>query len=298
MNSLSMVKLRFEIEVIEDVVLPGFLGNTIRGSLGTALFDRYCVKSEPDCESCTYRYECAYAVVFKSVNCPEGFSTVPNPYVLEVPMGNRRKYYKADSFCFQMLLFGTATVWTLVIIEAMNRAFQGIFADTEGCLRLRRVLDQYAGQLVFEEGEFTSEPEIKQWCDEYGDRLDDVNEVEIELLSPLRIISQKRVMAKMNFPLFMDSLFSRIAGIIDLYGDSEFVLPYGLLYRKPYVTTKNHLKRITITQEEFSFYGVAGHFFLRGPLEKYLPYIDLGTQLHIGKLTTRGFGQYELKVIE
>ncbi len=42
MNRLDITKLRIRTRITEDVALPGFLGNTIRGALGRALVEIYC----------------------------------------------------------------------------------------------------------------------------------------------------------------------------------------------------------------------------------------------------------------
>ena len=41
--------------------------------------------------------------------------------------------------------------------------------------------------------------------------------------------------------------------------------------------------------------GIVGSVRYKGDITKYLPYIDLGSQIHIGKKTTRGCGEYEFE---
>jgi hypothetical protein len=75
------------------------------------------------------------------------------------------------------------------------------------------------------------------------------------------------------------------------------VLPYALLNRKPYVTAVFDLKKVAIEQEKQpQVSGFLGRGTYTGDITRYMPYIDLGTQLHAGKLTTRGCGAYRYEM--
>ena len=95
-----------------------------------------------------------------------------------------------------------------------------------------------------------------------------------------------------DFAVLMDSLLGRIAAICDHYGPSEFVIPYALVAKKPYVNAKYDLKRVQINSNSQPVNGFVGKVTFFGDVTRYLPYIDLGSQLHIGKKTTRSCGEY------
>lgn len=48
----------------------------------------------------------------------------------------------------------------------------------------------------------------------------------------------------------------------------------------------------------FSLKDNKPEFIIEGDLKRYLSYIEMGSNLHIGKKTTYGFGQYEYEIIE
>jgi len=292
MNSLRIVKLHFDVIVVKDTNLPGFLGNTIRGALGQMLIRSCCSKMHPDCISCDNNTQCVYPMVFKGIHYPSGFDSIPNPFVLEVPTDNKRKYKKGDSWSFQISLFGKATFWTKVIIGTVKKLFSAEFAHTKDCLQLERVSDFFSQEVLFENESFCGEPKAAIWSDQHGQTIEKINEIHVCFLSPTQILRNKVLVKNLDFATFIDNLFFRISSIIDIYEEKEFVLPYGLCYRKPYIVAETDLKTLRISQERHPVDGFVGNIKYVGDLTRYMPYIDLGSILHIGKQTTRGCGQY------
>lgn len=296
MNTLEIVKLQFQARILEDIELPRYLGNTIRGALGNTLVRLYCHQSGPNCETCKNKDDCIYAQLFKATRRPEGFATVPNPFVIEVPADNKHCYQKGEELVFRILLFGRAIYRIREIIEAVDQIFMGCFANTKDCIVLEKVWDSYTDQIIYQFNHFVCNAEARIWSDEHRDKIMENQEIKLSFLSPTQILKQKKLFMTWDFSDFMDHLFSRISNMIDLYGKGEFVIPYGLSYRKPHVLTTSNLKKVRIPQGKNFFDGFIGSVTFSGKLNRYMPYIDLGTQLHIGKLTTRGFGKYEIEM--
>jgi hypothetical protein len=71
-----------------------------------------------------------------------------------------------------------------------------------------------------------------------------------------------------------------------------FVIPAKFLLRKPFVTTEYHLKEVTIPQKGQPIHGAVGQVIYKGNMTEYIPYVDLCSQLHIGKQATRGCGGF------
>ena len=93
------------------------------------------------------------------------------------------------------------------------------------------------------------------------------------------------------------ALLHRNCRLCDLYGEGEFTLPYRLLARKPRIAAQFSTQRVAIPQDHGQRVdGIVGEITYEGEITRYLPYLDLGTKLHIGKKTTRGCGQFEIEI--
>lgn len=301
-----MLKMTFVAVATRDVLLPGFLGNTVRGTLGRCLVDLYC-KMPPEtrpenisalCGKCAFAGSCVYTRVFKDPGGKDRIS-VPNPYVIEVPFDNRRAYVKGDELTFSVTLFGYATAFAGEILAASTSMFHSRFAKQSDCFRVVRVYNGYStGQLIMQDKRGAEVlPDPYTWSDEGAESIGFFNRIELTFLTRTKIYKNKALVDNPDFAIFIDSLFSRIADIIDLYGDGRFVVPYSLCYKKPHVETRTDLKRLPLSLEKQQEDGILGTLLFTahsGSLSEYLPYIDLGTQLHLGSRTTLGFGQYEM----
>ncbi|MDR1465481.1 MAG: CRISPR system precrRNA processing endoribonuclease RAMP protein Cas6 [Oscillospiraceae bacterium] len=232
-----------------------------------------------------------YPNVFKVIQRTAEFPTMPAPFVIHAPEFGKRQWQAGESLIFSILLFGTAVRRSAEVLRAASVVFESRFAQTQGALVLRSVRDGFTGQSA------EKDLQIAVWSDEGAQSIPPAQGIKIRFLSPTQIYHDRFVADKPDFPLFIDSLLARIAAMIDVYGENEFTLPYGLHRRKPQVTMQFSTQRITIPQDHGQRVdGVIGEVLYEGGITRYLPYLDLGTQLHVGKKTTRGCGQYEMEI--
>ncbi|MDR1482969.1 MAG: hypothetical protein LBI74_10110 [Synergistaceae bacterium] len=268
MNSLMMTKLLFRARFTVDAYLPPFLGNSLRGALGRALVRGNCAYNEPVCEVCPEH--CVYGEVFKSRAQVKSLDSVPNPFVIDVPYPAREQHKAGENLNFSITLFGTAIRHREEISAAAGEMFRGRLK----CLRLDEAKEEYG----------------REWSD--SGSLPFSESLKVELLTPLVLLTGKTPVTEIGFDLFADSLFNRAAGIIDVYGGSEFVLPYALTHRKPKIICENNLRVVKIKQENQPIVGLMGTLRFFGDVTRYLPYVGLCSEIHFGKMTTRGCGKF------
>lgn len=326
MNQLSMLKLSFSLVATRRYVNKGYIGNRLRGALGRALASLYCDPHATDASSnfdgCRCTPPCAYGAVFKPTITHPEFTTVPSPFAIGVSDMDFSEIEAGSRRTFQIKLYGRATSYWKHMVDAVQAVFsreEGLFHKDEELLnrsfRLERVTSELDGTLVYENGCYVGEPMAALWHDgalqEQGqsgqeDGIERVHHAEksaecavkndarkiaadeeIQVLVKFRshlIMKDPEVPKRIDFVAFMDAVMLRIASIADIYGEQSFVVPYGLLFRKP---------KVEATPAKGRHLCVV----FRGPIQKYLPYIELGSQLHIGKKSTYGFGEYEYQVI-
>ena len=296
MNTLAILTLNFQAQAQRDILLPGYLGNTIRGALGTTLSRTHCRKNTLACNSCDFSADCVYRQVFKMPDMLPGFSSVPNPFVIKAPKDNKRRYTTGEMMGFSIVLFGRAIGWWREIAEAMENSFKGRFGGHMNAFKLTDIYDDDNNN-IFCNGHFGDTPQISVWSDETDETLPDVSAVGITFMTPTEIRHKDTLVIEPGFNLFINNLINRISLIIDIYGDKDFTITYRLLGRKPYVSSNFATILTSIDQEKFYIEGIIGKLTFEGELSDYLPYLALGTKLHIGKKTTRGCGEYELDLL-
>ena len=272
MNVLHLTKLAFTAEVIADSFLPPYLGNSLRGAFGYSLSRRNCIESSTDCEHCGTT--CIYADIFKSQSYGAGMDSVPNPFVIGADYQTKEEWRIGETLDFTITLFGHAASWREEIVAAVGEMFAGKLA----CLRLKETREILSC-------EWTDEGEIPY-----------IDTLTIKLKTPLVLLASKQLVNSIDFSLFADSVFNRIAGVVDVYGEQEFVLPYSLTHRKPNIVAESKLNIVTIKQEKQPIKGLLGELRFFGDVTRYMPYVDLCSHLHIGKMTTRGCGRFEYEI--
>jgi CRISPR/Cas system endoribonuclease Cas6 (RAMP superfamily) len=289
MNELNMVHMICEAKARREVLLPGFLGNTFRGCLGRALLQQHCPKSAPDCMRCAARHTCVYARVFKAAECAQTCPAMPSPFVIGPPSFGKRLWREDETLAFSLLLFGTAVHFAPEIGAAARTIFDGSFAQTKDALSLVQIMDGFTGRPAGDN------LQIAFWSDTSAEEMPPIQGARVRFETPTQILQDHRVVEQPSFAQLMNSLFGRIAAMLALYGAREFILPYALMNQTPQVQAQFDTHRICVQQDKGQHIdGIVGQVTYTGDLTRYMPYLQLGTLLHIGKKTTRGCGVYTM----
>jgi len=257
MNKLRLRKTSFSLCFTADTVLPSFVGNTVRGALGHALDDL----GSP-----------AYREVFKTENA----DSIPNPYTISVPYPSKVNYKKGDVLTFDVILFGKACEFSDEVATAVKHMCRG---KLENCLPC-------GDELIYD----------RVWSDAGAESIPDTGSLTIFFKTPTEFLSSHEPVWKIDWNTFVDILFGRICDIIGNYTESEFVLPYPLIARRPFVTADYSLTPVHLIVGTIPINGVLGSVKYTGNVTRYLPYIDLGSQIHIGKKTTLACGEYSFEI--
>jgi hypothetical protein len=284
-NTLRFLKLQITLQAIRDYKPIGYIGKKIRGALGNAMFALYCVHPVPDCEQCERQKSCVYGALFKNPEKSPEFPTFPAPFVIDAPYDAGEKVIKTgETLTFSITILGESVRWWKHAAIAVRKMFDIPEKSFNSAFQLRSIRSEMEDLLVHNGENFVAEPMAAIWSDDPADPDIDPVRVNIEFLSPL--ITKNARDAAPDFGKFMDAVFYRIASMVDIYEKKEFAVSYGLLYRKPRIHTEV-LSRDT---------GLPC-FIFEGNLNRYLPYIDMGVHLHVGKQSTCGYGKCRVQKI-
>lgn len=155
---INVLLLTFRLQARESVVLPPFLGSTLRGAFGAALKKVFCFVPHGECGRCWFYEACPYQYIFESPNLiPKeanhpllrGQKELPQPFVLIPPAPVRKrqteekKHYKGvinfnedyagnhfsrgEMLEFSVLLMGKAAIfWSQVLVAVRVVAEHGL----------------------------------------------------------------------------------------------------------------------------------------------------------------------------
>jgi hypothetical protein len=153
---INVLLLTFRLQAQESVMLPPFLGSTLRGAFGTALKKVFCFVPHGECERCWFFEACPYQYIFESPNLIpkeenhkllQGQKEVPQPFVLippnPRPKGQKPKtqkgvvnfnedyaenhFSRGAGFEFSILLMGKAALyWSQILVAVRLLAEYGL----------------------------------------------------------------------------------------------------------------------------------------------------------------------------
>lgn len=105
---LNLARYQLRLRARQAVVLPPFLGSTLRGAFGHALKEAVCVVNHRDCERCMLAERCIYPYLFETPAPPiellRGQKGAPRPFVIMPPLLARAEKITAVNHSMPMQL--------------------------------------------------------------------------------------------------------------------------------------------------------------------------------------------------
>lgn len=307
--TLIAQKYTFNCRFITEARLPGYLGSTLRGSLGWGLKKAACVLRRQQCGNCMLREQCVYAFIFETEKYTTGdgrnVNARPHPFVLQ-PHENSDKKDKDDNLSFSLLLFDRANTMLPEIVYAvrlMGEAGIGVGRkDGFGRFMLETVStgektvfsakddilhsDMAAGRIQLQESK------------ENGQTMD----IHLSLETPLRLKYGNKLTRELPFHILIRAGLRRIAALEDAYGGGEPDLDYKTLVRtgEQISATESNIRwrelfRYSNRQrKKISLSGLSGTVIYKDVPTDFLPILSYSEQVNIGKQTVFGLGKIRI----
>jgi hypothetical protein len=90
---LNLSRYQFRLRARQAVVLPPFLGSTLRGAFGHALKEAVCAMAHRHCQRCMLAERCIYPYIFETpahdIESLRGQNRAPHPFILMPPIFER-----------------------------------------------------------------------------------------------------------------------------------------------------------------------------------------------------------------
>lgn len=308
LKNLKAERVRFSLSPTETTQLPPYLGSTLRGGLSWGMRKVVCTMPDTDCRGCVLAERCAYSLFFETPlpRASKKLRTVdriPHPVVFEPPAERESPWSPGECLRFDGLVLGRALEEFPFLIAAAQKMCEAGLGKNRARFTLNKVITE-SDRLTFKPGDSKARPQALHGV-AIGDLLpnsEPKKEIGLKLETPLRLVSEKRLVSPASFRHFARALLSRISAVALFHGGVDLDLDFrGLLERADLVkcTDDNlrikNIKRWSNRQKRhLDLTGYVGTVAFSGEAIKELwPYIEIGELLHVGKATIFGLGSYQ-----
>lgn len=316
---LSYSTYRVEICPLESVRFPRFVGAALRGAFGYAFKSITCAHKYPHppfhkggcggisnppsspffkggfsnmpCSACSLKHLCIYKRIFEAevkksdIKFLTGFERPPRSFVVRPVFSKKNFFNRNEPILFELVLIG----WAQDCLPLFSSAFQKMCKSGLGAKKAECELKEVIG--------------LRQQS--IGCKFP-MSRARIKFLSPFRFKRAGKFSADLDFSKLAAQLLKRISLLGHFYQDGA--IPKRELYAllkisKNVKTVESRLKwceleRYSTRQKsKQKFGGVIGHITFEGDLTPFSPYLVAGEELHVGKQTTFGLGQYRLDIL-
>lgn len=294
---IKIITLRATYECQEEGCLPPYLGSTIRGILGHCIRDSYCDYPRRRCHQCKKRTACHYVQCFSNTG---GEAGAVNPYALYIHGGGKENWKIGDICVFDLTLFGNGAEQAEIYLKALKAAEQKGWGAARLSFKLIQVTEAESEKMIYAGG--------KSWVCNLSPRPLQIAERKASYANlffdtPLRIVSSEKLFEKLPFDMLMQFLIRRISLLTTAH--TEFRLDWdeeGLLEEARKVRTISEywreipFERYSMNKREgkLELHSKTGWVLYEGDLSTFVPILEVGRYLRLGKGATIGFGHYEI----
>lgn len=312
--SLSVGVFRFDLTVTDEIVLPPYKGFAFRGVFGTVLRELACVIPDENCSRCPFRHTCTYAYLFETspaegIDGLRRFSNFPRPYIIHPPMGDQRQFRRYDSMSFDFVLIGRSSDCIPQIIMTFEEIGRRGIRNGQGRFMIDSVTavgDKETEQIIYRKGALSGAPILLREI--LFQQQEDKNATDITLMFYTPLLVEERGTIQIEPPQF-GFLFENLARRITLLqllhgtGGADTYQMDSLLEETKAIKIRatdmkwQSMERISNRQQaRIKTGGLMGSITYSGNLTPFIPYLQAGELIHIGKSTTFGFGGYRVQI--
>lgn len=284
---LEYLPMEISLIAMEEAVLPEYLGSTLRGVIGYALYD----STE------------AYSYLYHNHLYSKGHKDITNPYIIIPPSERKNRYQKGKALRFHILLLGNAAQYAKALIDAVKEVPKYGLGASRHPFKLVKVKNSATQRVIWKDGSFYLAA-AQSIALPYRS-LPDVSQALVTIRSPLRIRRNGALLESIDFPTVIRNVTRRLEALTARYGgwvDTEKAQQLKELSASIGVVGEDlqiqHLERYSNRLEgKMDLSGLMGSILFKGELTPFVPWLYAAQTLHIGRNTTFGMGQIEVEFI-
>ena len=304
-GGLRFAQFRLCIAPRQTLFLPARnKGNVLRGALGTTLRAQCCHPQCPGALRCDLRDTCPYAQVFEP-GAPPGatslsnYQAIPRPFVIRPPVteqngvieiDEKTRYEPGETLEFGLILVGRIIEFLPHFVLSFDRLAEAGLGLNRARCRLERV-DQLTRSHWLLNDSAIRNPQ---------------SEISLRFLTPTHLVFAKKQLREPEFHHLVRRLRDRLNALATFYCGASLELDFrGLAERAQAVRClhrdlhwEERQRRSARTGRRHSIGGFLGKSVFGAlnadALAEFLPFLQLGQHLHVGKHAVWGNGWYEI----
>lgn len=294
---MNVVTLRAVFAAQKSGHLPGYLGSTIRGIMGHCFREFVCHTPDARCIDCVKQYNCSYVHSFSNTG---GKGGAINPFVLYPHTQDKTEWRSGDECKFDITLFGYAAEQPQIYMDALLGMAKKGWGSGRIPFELKWVTDSDTGRLLYADGTI--------WMRNLTPHAMRIHEGNaraafISFRTPVRIISGGELFSDLPFHVLMRFLAGRFSLVTQVCTDfvMELELEEMLKMAKQITTISQEWRNVDFTRysmnqknHKLELPARIGWALYEGNLTPFVPYLEAGRYLQVGKNTTIGFGNYDV----
>jgi CRISPR-associated endoribonuclease Cas6 len=310
LDGFRISRFSFNLKAEESGYLPKHLGNTLRGGFGITFRSIVCPDRRRDCRTCEQNSRCAYFYIFETPGNGNNdnfssYSDIPRPFIIELDNNQNNSVIRGDPLRFGLILIGKAIDYLPYFIFC----FDNLGKNGIGGRRVKFSLGEVCG-FDFQKKLWTRLYDAREHFLKDDIPIISANELLYEckdtltlnFLTPTRIKYRDSYITNMEFHIMIRNLLRRVAMMMFFHCDTELKVDYTELITSAKNVDVQHWdlkwhdweRYSTRKNTEMRLGGFIGNVTYKGDFERFMPFIALGEQIHIGKSTTFGLGKYTI----
>lgn len=319
---ITYQKFKFIMEAVDEIHLPYYKGSAFRGGFGNVFRKIACTLKRQSCLECPLKLRCIYAYVFETFPTESAqimnmnkYEKIPHPFVIEPPeTGSNKVYPPGERFDFYLILIGKAVEHLPYFIYTFYELGKTGIGKGRGRYRIAEIIKcKKQDRNWIEEISIFSDSKkmLKQtesdkiFIPEDYSPSGSKNTLSLHFITPVRIKYKRDLVVRPEFHIIIRNLLRRLLFLY--YFHCEEKTPQWnhkeiINLAESVVIKSSNLKwfdweRYSSRQDvRMKLGGLLGEITYYGDIEPFIPLIQAGEILHVGKNTSFGLGKYFIKV--
>lgn len=324
--TIKLSRFEFAVRAKEPIILHAYPGSTLRGAFGISLKKVVCALKNKECQDCILKEQCIYSYMFETpppsdTTIMRKYLQIPRPFILEPPLERKIEYAPGEQMTFGLTLIGDrALACCPYFIYAFDELGKVGIGQGRGKFELEHVKcisngmahknsDQSTAQTVYSSDTKTFKPVegtgmFINWDDICSNGAPP-NTLTLNFITPTRIYFNESLVTEPEFHIIIRSLQRRISLLSNFHcgidiSEWDFFnkiidLAKGIKIKDRDIKWRFWERFSTRQQEWIEMSGFVGKATYEGKTDSFIPLLQAGELLHVGKGTTLGLGRYQLE---
>lgn len=320
---LSVQVIELELTAVSPLGIGRQTGTSLRGALFDSMRSNLNVclyKHLSSCIPCTLRQVCPLSGLLATVDdeAARGHD-VPRPMAIQPPLDEAQTYDAGDAIRFRVILFGSGARYVPYLILAareLERSGLGLrvgaprrFPPERGMVRLGTVaaINPFTGEravlrapdddTIYPANLTVTSDDVERYATSLPD-----DEISLQLLTPVRLIEDGRLVRPLRFDALIWRLAERLEALTRYYASRPWTADIRALVERARGVAVHADETRWVDREAHSSRtgrwsptgGYVGQISFRGDLAPFRSVLAWGTLIHVGKSATRGNGWFTI----